>query len=74
MHAYIDSWRAKFRDARHVVLVGGGAVGAEIAGEIKDEYPVCRNADKLLDLLLLIWISFALGKTSHHCSGFGRPS
>ncbi|KAF9244917.1 hypothetical protein BU15DRAFT_85760 [Melanogaster broomeanus] len=36
---HVNAWREKFASAKHVVLAGGGAVGIEIAGEIKDEYP-----------------------------------
>jgi hypothetical protein len=36
----IKEWRDRFRKAEHVVLVGGGAVGVELAGELRDEYPV----------------------------------
>ncbi|KZT30804.1 FAD/NAD-P-binding domain-containing protein [Neolentinus lepideus HHB14362 ss-1] len=38
-HAHIRSWRQRFHDATHVVLAGGGSVGLEIAGELKDVYP-----------------------------------
>jgi hypothetical protein len=27
MQAYVNEWRRKFKEARHVVFVGGGAVG-----------------------------------------------
>jgi apoptosis-inducing factor 2 len=37
---YLDEWRAKFQAAKDVVLVGGGSVGVEYAGEILDFYPV----------------------------------
>ncbi|CAL1709321.1 unnamed protein product [Somion occarium] len=37
--ASINDWRNKIANAKHVVVVGGGAVGIEIAGEIKDTYP-----------------------------------
>jgi apoptosis-inducing factor 2 len=33
-------WRERFRKAKSIVLIGGGAVGIELAGELKDEYPV----------------------------------
>ncbi|KAI0775568.1 FAD/NAD-P-binding domain-containing protein [Trametes elegans] len=39
VRAHINSWRNKFEKANHVVIVGGGAVGIEIAGEIKDIWP-----------------------------------
>ncbi|TFK56637.1 FAD/NAD-P-binding domain-containing protein [Heliocybe sulcata] len=38
-HAHVRSWRQKFIDAKHVVLAGGGSVGIEFAGELKDVYP-----------------------------------
>lgn len=37
--AHLNEWRARFKNAKHVLLIGGGTVGAEIAGEIKDIYP-----------------------------------
>lgn len=58
---HIAQWRTRFSDAKHIVLVGGGAVGvgecpsglivsvhktsspfflAELAGELRDTYPV----------------------------------
>ncbi|KAF9528078.1 hypothetical protein CPB83DRAFT_907221 [Crepidotus variabilis] len=40
--AAVTDWRKKFRDSRDVVLVGGGAIGFELAGEIKDAYPGAR--------------------------------
>ncbi|KAI0770726.1 FAD/NAD-P-binding domain-containing protein [Fomes fomentarius] len=36
--AQINSWREKIKKAQHVVIVGGGAVGIELAGEIREEY------------------------------------
>jgi apoptosis-inducing factor 2 len=33
---YVDSWREKFASAQSIVLVGAGAVGCELAGEIRD--------------------------------------
>jgi len=36
---FTEDWRNKFKDANNVVIVGGGAVGIETAGEIKDAYP-----------------------------------
>ncbi|KAF8178481.1 hypothetical protein BJ912DRAFT_983962 [Pholiota molesta] len=35
----INSWRSRFAKAENIVLVGGGAVGLELAGEIKDIGP-----------------------------------
>jgi len=35
----IRSWRTRFEKAKDIVLVGGGAVGVEYAGEIKDQWP-----------------------------------
>ncbi|EAU86985.1 hypothetical protein CC1G_08456 [Coprinopsis cinerea okayama7 len=39
MQANFDSWRAKFAKAKNIVLVGGGSVGLEYAGELRDFYP-----------------------------------
>jgi len=36
---YVEEWRNKFENANNVVIAGGGAVGIETAGEIKDIYP-----------------------------------
>ncbi|KJA26789.1 hypothetical protein HYPSUDRAFT_63567 [Hypholoma sublateritium FD-334 SS-4] len=36
---HIELWRDKFDKAQNIVIVGGGPVGIEIAGEIKDVYP-----------------------------------
>ncbi|KAI9570266.1 hypothetical protein HD554DRAFT_396054 [Boletus coccyginus] len=36
---HVHTWRNKFANAKHVVIVGGGALGIELAGELKDEYP-----------------------------------
>ncbi|KAI0088426.1 FAD/NAD-P-binding domain-containing protein [Irpex rosettiformis] len=35
----VQDWRSKFGSAKHVVVVGGGAVGIETVGEIRDAYP-----------------------------------
>ncbi|KAI0700184.1 FAD/NAD-P-binding domain-containing protein [Cytidiella melzeri] len=35
----LKQWRSKYATARHVVIVGGGPVGIETVGEIKDVYP-----------------------------------
>ncbi|KAJ7487851.1 FAD/NAD(P)-binding domain-containing protein [Mycena latifolia] len=37
--SYLDSSREKFAGAQSYLLVGGGAVGAELAGELKDIWP-----------------------------------
>ena len=37
---HVASWRKKIHNAKEIVLIGGGAVGLETAGEIKDIYPV----------------------------------
>ncbi|KAH9891858.1 FAD/NAD-P-binding domain-containing protein [Cubamyces lactineus] len=39
MRSHLDSWRNRYEKANHVVIVGGGAVGLETAGEIKDIWP-----------------------------------
>ncbi|KAI0301617.1 FAD/NAD-P-binding domain-containing protein [Multifurca ochricompacta] len=36
---HIKSWRRKFENASGIILAGGGAVGCEYAGEIKDVFP-----------------------------------
>ncbi|TFK65078.1 FAD/NAD(P)-binding domain-containing protein, partial [Pluteus cervinus] len=36
---WVTDWRKKFAEAQDIVLVGGGAVGIELAGEIKDQWP-----------------------------------
>ncbi|KDR68432.1 hypothetical protein GALMADRAFT_78581 [Galerina marginata CBS 339.88] len=36
---HIALWRNKFETAQDIIIVGGGAVGIEAAGEIKDVYP-----------------------------------
>jgi len=36
---FVTESRARFKKAQKIVLVGGGAVGVEYAGEIKDEWP-----------------------------------
>jgi NADH dehydrogenase FAD-containing subunit len=37
---WLEQWRSKYKKANHIVFVGGGAVGIESAGEIKDQFPV----------------------------------
>ncbi|KAI0315262.1 FAD/NAD-P-binding domain-containing protein [Amylostereum chailletii] len=39
IQAHLKEWRGKFGSAKGVVLAGGGAVGIELAGELKDAYP-----------------------------------
>ncbi|KAF8154820.1 hypothetical protein B0H34DRAFT_538842 [Crassisporium funariophilum] len=36
---HLQSWRQKFEDSEDILLVGGGAVALEYAGEIKDFWP-----------------------------------
>jgi len=36
---WLEQWRSKYKKANHIVFVGGGAVGIESAGEIKDQFP-----------------------------------
>jgi NADH dehydrogenase FAD-containing subunit len=50
----INEWRARFKAAKSVILVGGGAVGIELAGELKDCYPdkpvtIVHNGAQLLN-------------------------
>lgn len=42
IHKFVAEWREKFGAATDIVVVGGGAVGVELSGEIRDEYPVRR--------------------------------
>ena len=37
-----SQWRERFEAAEDIIIVGGGAVGVELSGEIRDEYPVYR--------------------------------
>ncbi|KAI0329011.1 FAD/NAD-P-binding domain-containing protein [Cubamyces sp. BRFM 1775] len=39
LRSHINSWRNRYEKAEHVVIAGGGAVGLETAGEIKDMWP-----------------------------------
>ncbi|KAJ7144944.1 hypothetical protein C8R43DRAFT_1130366 [Mycena crocata] len=48
----IADWRVRIKDAESVVLVRGGVVGIELAGEIKDHYPekpvtIVHNGEQL---------------------------
>jgi len=36
---FVEEWRSKFKDAKDILLVGAGAVGLELSGELRDEYP-----------------------------------
>ncbi|KAJ3493325.1 hypothetical protein NLJ89_g11045 [Agrocybe chaxingu] len=36
---FIKKWRKEFAEAKDIVLIGGGAVGVELAGELVDEWP-----------------------------------
>ncbi|KAF8995164.1 FAD/NAD-P-binding domain-containing protein [Cyathus striatus] len=49
---WLADWRKKFEDAQEILLVGGGAIGIEYAGEIKDIWPHKKvtivHGDKLL--------------------------
>jgi len=51
---FISQWQQRFKSAEDVVIVGGGSVGIELAGELRDEYPdkkitIVQGADKLLN-------------------------
>lgn len=37
---WVKQWRSKYAKASHIAVVGGGAVGIETCGEIKDHFPV----------------------------------
>lgn len=36
---WIAEWRGKFREANDIVILGGGAVGTELSGELRHYYP-----------------------------------
>jgi NADH dehydrogenase FAD-containing subunit len=52
VHQFIKDNQKNFKSANHVVLVGGGAVGIELSGEIKDIWPERKvtivHSDRLL--------------------------
>ncbi|CAA7268504.1 unnamed protein product [Cyclocybe aegerita] len=37
---HVTKWRAKIKESNDIVIVGGGAVGIELSGEIKDFHPM----------------------------------
>jgi len=37
--SYLDGWRSKFAQAQNILVVGCGAVGSELTGEIRDFHP-----------------------------------
>ncbi|TCD68495.1 hypothetical protein EIP91_010670 [Steccherinum ochraceum] len=39
LRAQLTEWRARFAAAKEIAVVGGGAVGIELAGEIRDVFP-----------------------------------
>ena len=45
LRQFASQWRERFKAAPDVVIVGGGAVGVELSGEIRDEYPVRHTFD-----------------------------
>ncbi|KAG9044217.1 hypothetical protein FS837_008612 [Tulasnella sp. UAMH 9824] len=51
---WIADWREKFRKANDIVILGGGAVGIELSGELKHYYPnknitLVQNDESLLN-------------------------
>ena len=67
LRQFVSGWREKFRDAQDIVIVGGGAVGAELSGEIRDEYPV-----RHLGAAPPPWNSRPyLGQENHDCTRTG---
>ncbi|KAH9947482.1 hypothetical protein B0H21DRAFT_807447 [Amylocystis lapponica] len=50
---YIKTWRKRFEQAQDIYLVGGGAVGIETAGELRDTYPNKKITIIQRDRLLL---------------------
>jgi len=54
IRASIQDWRKKYAGAKEIALVGGGAVGIEMAGEIRDTFPdkkvtIIHGGDLLLN-------------------------
>ncbi|OCH92812.1 FAD/NAD(P)-binding domain-containing protein [Obba rivulosa] len=54
VRAHVKTWRQHYADAKDIVIVGGGAVGIETAGEIRDTYPtkkitIVQGSDLLLN-------------------------
>jgi len=54
LRQFVSQWREKIRDAPDIVIVGGGAVGVELSGEIRDEHPdknitIVHGQDNLLN-------------------------
>ncbi|KAI0076565.1 FAD/NAD-P-binding domain-containing protein [Panus rudis PR-1116 ss-1] len=55
VRGWVSDWRRKYANAKHVVIIGGGAVGIETAGEIKEAFPrkkvtiIHRDSDLLND-------------------------
>ncbi|KAF9051853.1 hypothetical protein BJ165DRAFT_1451704 [Panaeolus papilionaceus] len=52
--AFISSWKSRFEKANDIVLVGGGSVGLEVAGELKEYYPkkhvtIVHGSDSVLN-------------------------
>ncbi|KAI0365681.1 FAD/NAD-P-binding domain-containing protein [Pilatotrama ljubarskyi] len=39
VRSHVNAWRSKYEKANHVVIIGGGAVGLETAGEVKHTWP-----------------------------------
>ncbi|KAJ2972473.1 hypothetical protein NUW54_g12261 [Trametes sanguinea] len=39
VRGHVNKWRRKFEVAQHIVVVGGGAVGIELAGELNYHWP-----------------------------------
>ncbi|KZT34825.1 FAD/NAD(P)-binding domain-containing protein [Sistotremastrum suecicum HHB10207 ss-3] len=37
--SHVEAWRSQFAHAEKIVLAGGGSVGIELAGELRDLYP-----------------------------------
>jgi len=54
VRSHIKTWRQRYAEANDIVIVGGGAVGIETAGEIRDTYPtkkvtIVQGSDMLLN-------------------------
>jgi NADH dehydrogenase FAD-containing subunit len=43
---FIEEWRQRFEKANKITLVGGGPVGIELSGELREYYPVSGTGPK----------------------------
>jgi NADH dehydrogenase FAD-containing subunit len=65
---WINENSSNISDANRIVLVGGGAIGVEFSGEIKDIYPVRQSIQKSLDLNLIDpCVQHCVGEKGYDC-------